>query len=128
MSGPARGASGESRLIRSRRSCDDAREDHIRKSGQGLGSGMVESFFKRRPADWLFAAPLMWPRRTYLVTDEQKARLIEALRCMWWTQILTGIVAAIGLLIFLQDRPALTQAIVLGSVVVGIFILWSVYA
>lgn len=100
----------------------------MRKFGQGLSSGMVESFFKRRPEGWLFAMPLVWPRRTYLVTDEQKASLVGPLRRMWWTQILTGIVAVIGLLTFLEDQPALTQVIVVGSAMVVFFILQSGYA
>jgi hypothetical protein len=98
------------------------------KFGQGLSSGMVESFFKRRPEGWLFAMPLVWPRRTYLVTDKQKASLVGPLRRMWWTQISTGIVAVIGLLTFLEDQPALTQVIVVGSAMVVVFILQSVYA
>lgn len=98
------------------------------KFGQGLSSGMVESFFKPGPEGWLFAVPLVWPRRTYLVTDEQKASLFGPLRRIWWTQTLTSIVAAIGLLTFLEDQPALTQVIVIGSAMVVIFILSSVYA
>ena len=98
------------------------------KFGQAFGDGMVESFFKRKPEGWLFAAPYVWPRRTYLVTDEQKATLVGPLRRIWWVQILTSIVAVIGLMTFLEDRSVLTQSIVVGCAVAVILILWSVYA
>lgn len=98
------------------------------KFWQVLAGGMVESFFKPGPGGWLFAGPLVWPRRTYLVTDEQKATLFGPLRRIWWTQTLTSIVAAIGLLTFLEDQPALTQVIIIGGAMVVIFILSSVYA
>jgi hypothetical protein len=98
------------------------------KSGQGLNSAMAESCFKRMPSGWLFTAPLVCSRRTYVVTDEQKAGLIEALRRMWRAQILIGLVAAFGLLIFLQDRPPLTQAVAVGSAVIVIVLLSAAYA
>ncbi len=97
------------------------------KQGWSFGNRLMESFFKRSPDGWLFATPYVWPRQTYLVTDEQKAKLLEPLRRMWWAQMLVSIVGVIVLLKLLEDRPLLLWT-PLGIEVVAIFILSSVYS
>ena len=97
----------------------------MRKFGFG---GMEATAFKRRADGWLFAVPHVWPRRTYLVTDEQKTALVKPMRRLWWAQILTGTVVTIALLMTLQNQTPLIQFIVFGIAVAVCYILQSVFA
>lgn len=65
--------------------------------------GLDEMAFKRSGDGWLFTAPGFWFwRRTYRMTDEQKAKLVGPLRRMWWFQ-LVAIMVAVFIGFQLQD-------------------------
>lgn len=73
------------------------------KLGWLLG-GWDELCFKRVPDGWLFAAPSIWPRRTYRVTDEQKAELSKPLRRMMRVQLAAIVVICFVLGTVLEGR------------------------
>ena len=98
------------------------------KLGWRSWGGGEESSFKQRPDGWLFAAPYIWPRRTYLVTDEQKARLGKALRRMWWGQMLASIIVVIVLLTLLENQPPLRLWLAVGVAMVVLTALSSAYS
>lgn len=96
--------------------------DVMGKFGWNVGGSIEATSFKRRPDVWLFEVPRMWPRRTYLVTDEQKAMLVKPLIRMQWALYLIALVGFILCVKILQDQDSLTLLIVLvgGVLVVGL--------
>ncbi len=54
----------------------------------GWVPGWDKTSFQPAPGGgWLFSTPSVWPRRTYLVTDEQKERLAGPIRRLMWIQM-----------------------------------------
>ena len=95
------------------------------KFGWILG-GWDEISFKRVPDGWLFAPPSVWPRRTYLVTDEQKAGLGNALRRMMWVQFVVVLVVCLVLGTLLEGRDRLTYWLAYGAATVAMMALsWA---
>jgi len=83
------------------------------KIGWILG-GRDEISFKRVNDGWLFAPPV-WPRRTYLVTDAQKAGLSKPLRRLMWMQLGAIAVVCFVLSAFLAGRDQMTYWVGFGS-------------
>jgi len=92
-----------------------------------VGDGMEEFSFKRRPEGWLFAAPTPWPRRRYIVTDEQKAQLAKPLRWMRRLQMLVILVAAFFLTGLGENHSSLVEWLALGALMVAMLILSAIY-
>jgi hypothetical protein len=63
-----------------------------------LGDGNEEMSFQRVSDGWLFAAPLRWPRASYVVNDAQKAELARRLRWIYRANFLAILLVVVFLL------------------------------
>lgn len=98
------------------------------KFGWVLG-GVEELSFKRAHDGWLFTSPTVWPRRTYLVTDAQKANLVGALRRMLAVQLVLIFVAVFGATTLAENYEPLTRWLVFGiAAVAATFLSWLYWA
>jgi hypothetical protein len=86
-----------------------------------------ELCFKPVPGGWLFAVPLVWPKRTYLLTDEQKATLSGPLRRMIFVQMVVGIAAAGIVPGLLENRAQLVQWLAIAAICVAIVLASTIY-
>ncbi len=98
------------------------------KFGWVLG-GLEELSFKRAHDGWLFTSPTIWPRRTYLVTDAQKAKLVGPLRWMLALQFVLIIVIVFVAMSLAQNYAPSTRWLIIGlALVVGTFLSWLSWA
>ncbi len=98
------------------------------KFGWILG-GLEEISFKRAQDGWVFRSPSIWPRRTYLVTDAQKANLVGPLRRMLAVQFVLIIVIVFVSMNLAENYEPLTRWLIFGiALVAGTFLSWLYWA
>lgn len=91
--------------------------------------GVEELSFKRAHDGWLFTSQTVWPRRTYLVTDAQKANLVGPLRRMLAVQFVLIIVVVFASMNLAENYEPSTRWLVLGiALVAGTFLSWLYWA
>lgn len=91
--------------------------------------GVEELSFKRAHDGWLFTSPTMWPRRTYQVTDAQKAELVGPLRRMLAVQFVLIIVIVFVALSLAENYGASTRWLIIGmALVAGALLSWLNWA
>ncbi len=98
------------------------------KFGWVLG-GLEELSFKRAHDGWLFTSRTVWPRRTYLVTDAQKANLVGPLRRMLAVQFVLIIVFVIIATNLAANYEPSTRWLIFGvTMVAATFLSWLYWA
>lgn len=98
------------------------------KFGWVLG-GMEELSFKRAHDGWLFTSPTMWPRRTYQVTDAQKAALVGPLRRMLAVQFVLIIVIVFAAMSLAENSQPSTRWLIIGAALIaGTLLSWLCWA
>lgn len=104
------------------------RYEHLRGTEMSEGSGMFvfidKTYFKPTAEGWLFKEPGIWPRRTYRLTDAQKAGLVKPVR--WMLVVIFTLTVAI-----LQTRDLLSDSLSFSpwlslaiAVIAGMIVLW----
>jgi hypothetical protein len=98
------------------------------KFGWVLG-GVEELSFKRAHDGWLFTSPTVWPRRTYLLTDAQKANLVGPLHRMLAVQLVLIFVTVFGAMTLAENYETLNRWLVFGIAPVAVtFLSWLYWA
>jgi hypothetical protein len=75
-----------------------------------------ELCFKPTSGGWLLVVPFAWPKRTYLVTDVQKAALSKQLRRLLIVQMVVGIAAACAVPGLLENQTSLIQWMAIAAI------------
>ena len=92
----------------------------------GMFGFIDKMYFKPTERGWLFKEPALWRRRTYLLTDAQKMRLVRPVRWMSLVSLIIVIVA-IQALDVVSDRFHVSFWLSMAMVVAGAMVLTWIY-
>lgn len=94
--------------------------------GAGMFGFIDKMYFKPTEKGWLFKEPALWRRRTYLLTDAEKMRLVKPVR---WLSLVSLIIVIAGIQAqdVVSDRFHVSAALAVAAIIAVAMALFWIY-